>query len=38
LGKPVIGLDTWDVSGEIIAVETPEDAVKKAIYAIDKAR
>jgi uncharacterized protein (TIGR00725 family) len=38
LGKPVIGLDTWDVSGEIIAVETPEDAVKKALYAIDKAR
>ena len=38
LGKPVIGLDTWDVSGEIIAVRTPEDAVQQAIDAIDRAR
>ena len=35
LGKPVIGLNTWDVSGEIITVETPEEAVQKAIHAIN---
>ena len=29
-GIPVIGLDTWDVSKEIIKCETPEEAVKTA--------
>ena len=38
LGKPVIGLDTWDVSGEIIAATTPEEAVQKAIHAINTAQ
>jgi uncharacterized protein (TIGR00725 family) len=36
LGKPVIGLDTWDVSREIIMVATPEEAVKKAIHLINR--
>jgi uncharacterized protein (TIGR00725 family) len=38
LGKPVIGLNTWDVSEEIITVETPEEAVKKAIHVINRAQ
>lgn len=38
LGTPVVGLNTWDVSGEIITVQSPEDAVKKAIDAIGRAR
>ncbi len=29
-GIPVIGLDTWDVSEEIIKCETPEEAVRTA--------
>lgn len=29
-GIPVIGLDTWDVSEEIIKCETPEQAVRAA--------
>lgn len=29
-GIPVIGLDTWDVSEEIIRCETPEEAVRTA--------
>lgn len=29
-GIPVIGLDTWDVSEEIIRCETPEQAVRTA--------
>lgn len=29
-GIPVIGLDTWDVSEEIIKCETPEQAVRTA--------
>jgi len=31
LRKPVIGLRTWDVSKKIITVETPKEAVKRAI-------
>jgi uncharacterized protein (TIGR00725 family) len=38
LGKPVIGLHTWDVSGDIIMVATPEEAVQKAIHAINRAQ
>ncbi len=30
-GIPVIGLDTWDVSEEIIKCETPEEAVRTAL-------
>ena len=36
LGKPVIGLRTWDVSKKIVTVETPKDAVMKAISLIDR--
>ncbi len=31
LGKPVIGLESWDVSTEIIAASDAADAVQKAI-------
>jgi len=31
IGKPVIGLRTWMISEEIITVETPQEAVKRAI-------
>lgn len=31
IGKPVVGLRTWKISEEIITVETPQEAVKKAI-------
>ena len=31
MGKPVIGLHSWDVSKKIIQVETPQEAVKKAL-------
>jgi uncharacterized protein (TIGR00725 family) len=31
LGVPVVGLDTHDVSPEIVSVSTPEQAVEKAI-------
>ena len=34
LGKPVVGIDTWDVSEDIIKVNTPIEAVSKAINAI----
>ena len=34
LEKPVIGLNTWDVSPDIIKAANPEDAVKKAIEQI----
>ncbi len=30
-GVPVVGLDTWGVSEKIIACETPEEAVGKAL-------
>jgi len=36
LRKPVIGLRTWDVSKKIITVETPKDAVKRAINLIKR--
>ncbi|MCK5513925.1 MAG: TIGR00725 family protein [Deltaproteobacteria bacterium] len=36
LRKPVVGLRTWDISKKIVTVETPEDAVKKAISLIKK--
>ena len=31
IGKPVVGLRTWKISEEIVTVETPQEAVKKAI-------
>jgi uncharacterized protein (TIGR00725 family) len=31
MGKPVIGLHSWDVSKKIIHVETPQEAVKKVL-------
>ncbi len=34
MGKPVIGLHSWDVSKKIIQVETPLEAVKKALRLI----
>ena len=34
LGKPVIGLNTWDVSSDIIKSLSPEDAVNKALKLI----
>ena len=37
LGIPVIGLGTWDVSREIIIVETPEEAVQRALLLINRA-
>ena len=36
LWKPVVGLRTWDISKKIVTVETPEDAVKKAMSLIKK--
>lgn len=36
LGKPVIGLSTWDIGSEIIAVETARDAVSTALSTIHK--
>lgn len=33
---PVVGLRTWDVSKQIVTVETPKDAVKKAIGLISR--
>ncbi len=37
LGKPVIGLHTWDVSSKIIAATTPQEAVRLAINAARRA-
>jgi hypothetical protein len=34
MGKPVVGLQTWDVSKKIILVSTPQEAVKKALRLI----
>ena len=34
MGKPVVGLHTWDVSKKIILVTTPQEAVKKALRLI----
>jgi len=36
LGIPVVGLHTWAVSENIITVEAPKEAVKKAISLIKK--
>ena len=36
LRKPVVGLRTWNVSKKIITVETPKEAVKKAISLINR--
>ncbi len=36
LRKPVVGLRTWDVSKKIVTVETPKEAVKKAMSLIKK--
>ena len=30
-GKPVVGLETWNVSKEIIRASSPDEAVEKAI-------
>ncbi|MFC1513656.1 TIGR00725 family protein [candidate division KSB1 bacterium] len=34
LGKPVIGLNTWDISEKVITAETPASAVEKAVKFI----
>ena len=34
LGKPIIGLSTWDVSEDIIKVKNAEDAVKLALSKV----
>lgn len=36
IGKPVVGLRTWEVSKGIITVETPQEAVKRAIDLINR--
>jgi uncharacterized protein (TIGR00725 family) len=36
LGKPVIGINTWDNVEGIIKVNTPEEAVKKALELASK--
>jgi hypothetical protein len=33
LGKPVIGLHTWDVSSKIVEAATPQEAVRMAMSA-----
>ncbi|MFQ6607891.1 MAG: TIGR00725 family protein, partial [Fidelibacterota bacterium] len=33
MGKPVVGLDTWDIEG-VVAVESPEEAVIKIMELI----
>jgi uncharacterized protein (TIGR00725 family) len=38
LGKPVIGINTWDNVDGIIKVNTPEEAVKKALELISEKR
>ena len=34
MGKPVVGLQTWDVSKKITLVATPQEAVKQALRLI----
>ncbi len=34
LGKPVIGLRTWNVCKEIVTVESPQEAIEKAITLV----
>jgi uncharacterized protein (TIGR00725 family) len=36
LGKPIIGLSTWDVSEDIIKAQNPEEAVKIALNKVSK--
>jgi uncharacterized protein (TIGR00725 family) len=36
LGKPIIGLSTWDVSEDIIKAQNPEEAVKIALSKVSK--
>lgn len=36
LGKPVVGLETWDVSEDIVKADNPLDAVEKIINLINK--
>jgi hypothetical protein len=37
LGKPVIGLHTWDVSSKIIEAASPQEAVRLALSAATRA-
>lgn len=37
LGKPIIGLHTWNVSSKIIEAQTPQEAVRLALGAIGRA-
>lgn len=34
IGKPVIGLQTWDIGSGIIKARTPEEAVRKALHRV----
>jgi len=34
LGKPVVGLHTWDIAPDIIRADSPDDAVKKLLQLI----
>ena len=36
LGKPVIGLNTWDIGPEVIKAQTAQEAVEKALRMIKK--
>ena len=36
IGKPVIGLQTWDIGPEIIKANSAEDAVVKALHMVKK--
>jgi hypothetical protein len=36
MGKPVIGLQTWDIGPEIIKAHSAEDAVVKALHMVKK--
>ncbi|MFN7170349.1 MAG: hypothetical protein ACK4NT_03800, partial [Candidatus Omnitrophota bacterium] len=36
LNKPLIGIETWDVSPQIISFKDPRKAVKKAIELVRK--
>ncbi len=38
LGKPVIGINTWDSIDGVIKVNTPEEAVKKALELVSEKR
>ncbi len=37
IGKPVIGLQTWDIGPEIIKAHTAQEAVEKALHMVNKA-